>query len=60
MNDVQLIFLPTAPSCLGSPPPKGSFFLASKRNKKCRLKIFLWKTVGWQGQWSPKNLLCRN
>jgi len=30
MND---IFYPIAQSCLGSPPPKGSFFLASKKNK---------------------------
>ncbi|RBQ11947.1 hypothetical protein DRW42_01385 [Pedobacter miscanthi] len=52
-------FFPAALSCLGSPPPKGSFFLLSKRNKKHRLKIFLWTLVGWLDGWNPKNLLGR-
>jgi hypothetical protein len=34
-------------------------FWHQKRNKKCRLKIFLLKLVGWLGQYSPKNLLGR-
>jgi len=53
------IFFPSHNSCLGSPPPKGSYFLASKSNKKCRLKIFLLKAVVWLEQCSPKNLLGR-
>jgi len=55
----SLLFWPAAQPCLGSPPPKGSFFLLSKRNKKHRLKIFLLKPVVWQGQCNPKNLLGR-
>lgn len=46
-----------AQSCLGSPPPNGSFFLASKRNKKCRLKIFLLKLVGVTGTVKPEKFV---
>jgi hypothetical protein len=46
-------FLPISHPCLGSPPPMGSFFLLSKRNKKHWLKIFLSKQVRGLGQWSP-------
>ncbi len=59
MNDITDFLYHTAQSCLGSPPPKGSYFLASKSNKKCRLKIFLLKPVLWLEQCSPKNLLGR-
>ena len=59
MSDVQLFLFDTSGAYLGSPPPKGSFFLASKRNKKCRLKIFLLKAVVRLEQCSPKNLLGR-
>ena len=64
MNDVKnysLVYAYSAYShpCLGSPPSKGSFFLASKRNKKRRLKIFLSKVVVWLVQWNPKNFLGR-
>ena len=45
MNDAYP-FLPRAHSCLGSPPPKGSFFLASKKKQKMPAENFSFEVSG--------------
>jgi len=51
MNDAYP-FCPAAHSCLGSPPPNGSFFLASKKKQKMPAENFSFEAsrLAWSVQ----------